>query len=150
MSDIGFSTSPIILRTHSLGSCVGIILFDPHTKNGGLIHAMLPSSTHEDTNPGKSVSTSIPFLIDLFIKAGTNPSHLLSMVFGGSHMFLSSPIQSIGKRNIFECTSLLHDLSIPILVQNTGGRIARSIELNTQTGEVVMKVKEVQTVFLFK
>ena len=35
----------MILTTYSLGSCLGITIYDPVTRAGGLLHAMLPDST---------------------------------------------------------------------------------------------------------
>ena len=42
IADYAISSSPDILRT-ILGSCVGICLYDPELKIGGMCHIMLPS-----------------------------------------------------------------------------------------------------------
>ena len=35
------------LITYSLGSCLGLVLYDPITKVGGMVHCLLPlSKTH--------------------------------------------------------------------------------------------------------
>jgi len=34
-----------ILITHSLGSCIGVAIYDPVVKVGGLLHYMLPESS---------------------------------------------------------------------------------------------------------
>ena len=34
-----------VLVTYSLGSCVGVTMYDPRIRVGGLIHCMLPFST---------------------------------------------------------------------------------------------------------
>ena len=39
-----------LLITHALGSCLGLMVFDPVAQVGGLLHAMLPLSK---VNPEK-------------------------------------------------------------------------------------------------
>ena len=45
MADYKTGTYPNSLISYGLGSCIGIALFDPITKVGGLAHIMLPDST---------------------------------------------------------------------------------------------------------
>ena len=45
ISDQNVAHGPDILVTFALGSCVGICLYDPHMKLGGLSHILLPDST---------------------------------------------------------------------------------------------------------
>ncbi len=33
-----------VLVTHALGSCLGLMVYDPEVQIGGLLHAMLPLS----------------------------------------------------------------------------------------------------------
>ena len=44
MADLNVAGPNGILRTTGLGSCVGLTLYDPVTKIGGMAHVMLPSS----------------------------------------------------------------------------------------------------------
>ncbi len=45
MADLNICKSPDAITTLGLGSCIGIALYDPVTKIGGLAHIMLPDST---------------------------------------------------------------------------------------------------------
>ena len=45
MADLKIAKNPDILTTLGLGSCIGIAVWDPMTKIGGLAHIMLPDST---------------------------------------------------------------------------------------------------------
>jgi chemotaxis protein CheD len=45
IADKKVARSPTELVSIGLGSCVGICLYDPVTKIGGLAHIMLPDST---------------------------------------------------------------------------------------------------------
>ena len=50
MADLNLCRDPDIITTLGLGSCIGIALYDPSTKIGGLAHIMLPDSTKMRNN----------------------------------------------------------------------------------------------------
>ena len=54
----------LTLTTFSLGSCVGVTIYDPVTHVGGLLHAMLPTSTISPekarTQPGMFLGPGVP------------------------------------------------------------------------------------------
>ena len=50
MADLNVCKNPDIITTLGLGSCIGIALYDPVTKIGGLAHIMLPDSTKMRNN----------------------------------------------------------------------------------------------------
>ena len=45
MADLKIAKAPDSLTTLGLGSCIGLTLYDPVAKIGGLVHYMLPDST---------------------------------------------------------------------------------------------------------
>ena len=49
ISDIKISNaSDDVIITYALGSCIGISVYDPVAKVGGLLHYMLPDSTLDE------------------------------------------------------------------------------------------------------
>ena len=65
ISDIKISNSPDdVIVTYALGSCIGISVYDPVAKVGGLLHYMLPDSTLDEKkakdNPAMFADTGIP------------------------------------------------------------------------------------------
>ena len=50
MADLKTAKAPNTLTTLGLGSCIGLTLYDPVTKIGGLVHYMLPDSTKLKNN----------------------------------------------------------------------------------------------------
>ena len=50
MADLKVGRAPDSLTTLGLGSCIGLTLYDPVTKIGGLVHYMLPDSTKLKNN----------------------------------------------------------------------------------------------------
>ena len=65
MADLKTGKAPDILTTLGLGSCIGIALWDPTTKIGGLAHVMLPDSTkiRNNSNIAKFADTGIAELV---------------------------------------------------------------------------------------
>ena len=55
MADYKVGKNPATLISYGLGSCIGVSLYDPQTKVGGLLHIMLPDSTQAraSDNPAK-------------------------------------------------------------------------------------------------
>ncbi len=55
------------VATYALGSCIGLVVYDPQARVGGLLHFMLPDSaiaTQGERNPYKFADTGIPRLIE--------------------------------------------------------------------------------------
>ena len=72
MADLNICKSPDMITTLGLGSCIGIALYDPVTKIGGLAHIMLPDSTQmrNNTNIAKFADTGIEELVKRMVAAG--------------------------------------------------------------------------------
>lgn len=65
MADLNVCKAPDAITTLGLGSCIGIAVYDPVTKIGGLAHIMLPDSTkiRNNSNIAKFADTGIEELI---------------------------------------------------------------------------------------
>ena len=50
MADLKVAKAPDSLITLGLGSCIGLTLYDPVLKLGGMVHYMLPDSTKLKNN----------------------------------------------------------------------------------------------------
>ena len=142
MADLKAAAHPDSLTTLGLGSCVGITLFDPRTKTGGLAHIMLPDSTSfGGQNRMKFADTAIPDLITLLTRMGAVRQALVAKLAGGAHMFGGSQndVLNVGKRNAIACAQILAQLRIPVIANDTGGSYGRTIELLTDTGSLRIK-----------
>lgn len=144
MADLNVCMNPDALTTLGLGSCVGIILYDPITKVSGMVHIMLPDSTKikKNENAAKFVDTGIDALIDKMTKVGGRRSSLIAKIAGGAQMFAFSAgndMLRIGDRNV-EATKLkLQQLGIRILAEDTGLSYGRTIEFYSETGQLLIK-----------
>lgn len=126
--------SPNSLITIALGSCVGVAIYDPITKLGGLCHIMLPDSTafRGERKVGKFADLAIPTLVEELQQSGAS-TKLEAKIAGGASMFKlnsSSPQMQIGYRNVAAVKEVLHHLQIPIIGEHTGENVGRTMWLN--------------------
>jgi len=99
------------LITYSLGSCIGIAIWDPQTKVGGLLHYMLPESSispdKAEDKPFMFADTGIPLLFKSVYEIGGEKRRLIVKVAGGAHMMDAKGVFNIGKRNYMVLRKLL-------------------------------------------
>jgi len=144
MADLNVCVSPNALTTLGLGSCVGIVLYDPIKKIAGLVHVMLPDSTKilNNENKAKFADTGIDALIKRMLELGADRRVLFSKITGGAQMFAfgnNNEMMRIGERNV-EATKLkLQQLGISIRAEDTGANYGRTIEFYPETGELLIK-----------
>ena len=144
MADLNTCTIPDSITTLGLGSCVGIVLYDPISKVAGLVHVMLPDSTKikNNSNKAKFADTGIETLIEDMKKKGANRNSLVAKIAGGAQMFAFSSnndMLRVGERNIEATKQKLKELRIRILAEDTGYNYGRTIEFYTETGELLIK-----------
>jgi len=145
ISDYKLARHPDVFVTYALGSCVGICLYDKHSKVGGLSHIMLPESSmfsKNDINRMKFADTAIVDLVEELGKLGAQKSRLTAKIAGGAQMFevqQGSLIGTIGDRNVASVKQTLQHLRIPIVAEDTGLNYGRTVYFDLNTG--IMKVQ---------
>lgn len=144
ISDYKIAEQSQSLITVGLGSCVGIALYDPKTKIGGLSHIMLPDSTafREVNKIEKFADLAIPHMVSEINKR-TNNNPLVAKIAGGASMFEFSkdlPHGSIGDRNIIAVEEVLKQLGIPLLANHTGGKMGRTMMIDLATFTVTIRM----------
>ncbi|NLK26786.1 MAG: chemotaxis protein CheD [Clostridiales bacterium] len=144
MADLNVCVSPNAITTLGLGSCVGIVLYDPGKKIAGLAHIMLPDSTKimNNGNKAKFADTGIEELIKRMVEIGADRRALVSKIAGGAQMFAfsnNSDIMRIGERNVEATKKILNELRIPILAEDTGSNYGRTIEFYPETGQLLIR-----------
>ena len=146
MADAKVGSAPATLISYGLGSCIGISLYDPQTKVGGLLHIMLPDSTQSraNENRAKFADTGIPDMLNEVLKLGASKSRLVAKIAGGAQMFAfanATDIMRVGQRNAQAAKEVLASLSIPIIGEDTGGSYGRTVSIDLSNG--VYKVKTI-------
>jgi len=146
MADYKVGRYPASLISYGLGSCVGIALYDPVTKIGGLAHIMLPDSkqARSTENPAKFADTALPKMLDDLQKLGALKTRLTAKIAGGAQMFSftnTTDIMRVGERNAEAVRIILKKLDLRLLADDTGGNYGRTVELKLDTG--VFRVKTI-------
>lgn len=144
MADYKVGRSPSTLISYGLGSCIGVSLYDPQRKIGGLLHIMLPDSTQArfSDNPAKFADTGIPLMINDVIALGASRSRLVAKIAGGAQMFAFSnatDIMRVGTRNAETCKQILKKNGIKVIAEDTGGNYGRTVSIDLSTGSYKVK-----------
>lgn len=139
MADANVCKPPDVITTLGLGSCVGIVLYDPVNKIAGLVHVMLPDSTKiiNNSNVYKFADTGIDTLIKDMVNLGAIKRNMVAKIAGGAQMFTFSnniEMMRIGDRNVEATKDKLMKLGIPILSEDTGANYGRTIVFSPDTG----------------
>lgn len=144
MADLKTAKAPDSLTTLGLGSCIGLTLYDPVAKIGGLVHYMLPDSTKlkNNTNIAKFGDTGIKELYKQVVAMGANPRRLVAKIAGGAKMFEVSGLSNVGnvgERNAEQAVIELKALGIPLKASDTGLNYGRTVILDCETGNYLIK-----------
>jgi chemotaxis protein CheD len=142
VGEIAIAEHPQVLVTQALGSCVGLTLWDPIRRAGGMAHIMLP--TQSDTaltgHRYRFATSAVPALVDMLADAGSPKRRLVAKLAGGAAMFGADiGSASIGARNAAQARLELQELGIPLRAEDTGGGHARTIELHMDTGILLVR-----------
>lgn len=145
VGDMKVSNDPeIVLATYSLGSCIGLTIFDPISKVGGILHYMLPESKLDAVkakkNPFMFGDTGIPLLFKESYKLGANKNRLKVKVVGGAQILDQNGLFNIGKRNYLILRKLFWKNNVMIDFEDVGGNINRSLKLEINSGKTILKI----------
>lgn len=149
MAQLYVAKSPGIIRSTGLGSCIGIILYDPFAKVGGMAHAMLPKHRPgRGDNKAKYVDTAIDIMLEDMEALGANRINIIAKLAGGAQMFPDSDKDSlvlIGEKNIAAAEEHLGNMGIPIVARDVGGHAGRTLELDCRDGSLYIKTVTAET-----
>jgi chemotaxis protein CheD len=150
IADLRVSDDPDVeLVTYSLGSCIGMAIWDPLAQVGGLLHYMLPdSSIKPRANPAMFADKGIPLLFHSAYALGAAKNRLIVKVAGGSSLFLTSEAMDIGKHNYVMMRKIFWRNGILIDAEHVGGTLSRTMRLNVGTGQVTIENHRIGTVVL--
>jgi len=144
ISDAKVSDNPgDVLVTYSLGSCIGVCLYDPATHIGGMLHYQLPTSTMDPTRaqskPFMFADTGMKLLVDKLMSMGANKKRLQIRLAGGATMATGPQGFDIGKRNYLAIRKILWSNGMIIDAEDVGGNTARNLYLDMGDGTVTIR-----------
>lgn len=144
IADMKVSCSPEdVLITYSLGSCVGLALYDPVARVGGMVHCMLPlSKLDEDkarTNPWMFTDTGVMGLLQAVFDLGAERKRLVAKIAGAALLLDEKKFFKIGERNYTVLRKVLWKNDILIAAEAVGGSVGRTLSLHMATGQTFIK-----------
>jgi len=148
------SSAPDTFRTHGVGSCVVVCLYDAEHKVGGMAHVMLAerratgSLQVGDTEktldkPAMYASDAVAVLLEEIKNQGGDTESTEAFIAGGAHMFKSIVVEgrTVGDENIAAVMHELEQRDIPIRANETGGTGGRLVAFDLATGEFTADVR---------
>ena len=129
--------------THALGSCLGLMVYDPVAHVGGLLHAMLPlgkiNPQKAESNPYMFVDKGVPCLFKEVYKLGGQKERLVVKAAGCGSPIGKNEMFKIGERNYTVLKKLLWKNNVLLKAEETGGTISRTVYLDITTGRTTIK-----------
>jgi len=133
-----------MIITHALGSCLGIVVYDPHAKVGAMLHAQLPlsqlSADLARQSPARFVDLGIPLLFQAAVNLGANRRLLRVTVAGAANMIATTnDLFNIATRNLTVMRKIFWQQGVLLAGEDTGGTSPRTMSLRFDTGETVIE-----------
>ncbi|MHC4423141.1 MAG: chemotaxis protein CheD [Planctomycetota bacterium] len=144
VSDAKVSNDPAdVLTTHSLGSCIGVCLYDPVTGVGGMLHYQLPDSKMDPERAGQKpfmfADTGMKILVEKLVSMGARKKRMQIKIAGGATMDTGPKGFDIGKRNHLAIRKILWKNGMFIDAEDVGGTSPRNMYMNMANGIVTVR-----------
>ena len=142
VADMKIANSGDVIVTHALSSCLGVLIYDPVERIGGLLHAMLPLSkvnpSKAEENPCMFIDTGLPALLEAFYTAGGQKSRMVVKAAGCGNLLGKNEMFEIGERNHKVLKELLMESNIELESEDIGGTENRTVRFDLSTGQVTL------------
>lgn len=146
VGDLAVCTDPQgTLITYALGSCIGVTVYDPVAKVGGLLHFMLPTSDlnkeKSEANPAMFGDTGIPLLFNACYEKGAKKERLIVCAAGGAEVLSDGGHFKIGSRNRTLIRKIFWKNGILLAADDTGGNNSRTMSFRMTDGTVSVRTQ---------
>lgn len=132
-----------VVITYSLGSCVGVTLYDPVAKVGGMVHCMLPLSKIDPDKaaqkPYMFTDTGVTALLQSVFNMGATRANLIVKVAGAASLLDEKGLFKIGERNYTVLRKVLWKNNLLIAAEDVQGTISRTLLLYMKDGRTTIR-----------
>jgi len=143
LGQIVVSNAPAeVLVAYGLGSCVGVVGYDPTNKVAGLLHALLPQHRYGEKNLAKFVDSGIPQLVLEMEQGGALRRQVIWYVVGGAEMLKLPGATSefnIGAKNSEMARQVMAREGLTPRAVETGGTSGRTVKVAVRDGAVIVR-----------
>jgi len=132
-----------VIATYSLGSCIGVCLYDPATHIGGMLHYQLPDSKQDPerakTKPLMFADTGMKILVEKLVSMGAVKKRMQVKIAGGAAMDTGPKGFDIGKRNHLALRKIMWKNGMFIDAEDVGGKSPRNMYMNIANGAITVR-----------
>ena len=132
-----------VIVTYSLGSCIGVCLYDAQAGVAGMLHYQLPTSTMDAgraaEKPCMFADTGMAVLLGQMEALGAVKKRMKVKLAGGAAMLNDAGTFNIGKRNHAAIRKILWQQGMFIQAEEVGGTQSRDVYLRVADGELTIK-----------
>jgi len=144
IADAKVSNDPrSVLVTYSLGSCIGVCLYDPVVHFGGMLHYQLPDSKMDEAQAGRNpfmfADSGMEVLIEKLLSMGANKNRIQIKIAGAATINIETQKFDIGKRNHLAIRRILWKKGMLLNAEDVGGTSPRHMYLNIADGTVIVR-----------
>lgn len=137
------TSTDTVLMALGLGSCVGIALYDPWARVGGMAHVVLPEPLDSSqTRSPKFARGAVASLVEQVLRLGAVRDRLMCKIAGGAQVLTMARLGDnfrIGERNVEAVHVALAAAGIAVHAADCGGTTGRSFRLTVHDGRVAVK-----------
>lgn len=135
-----------VLVTFSLGSCIGVCLYDKAIHLGGMLHYLLPSSAENveraEQQPFIYADTGMKILLGKLVSMGAKKARMQVKIAGGAaRLKVVSKRFDIGKRNYLAIRKIMWKNGMFIDAEDVGGYSPRTLCMSIADGAVAIRSK---------
>ena len=131
--------------TYALGSCIGVTVYDPVAKVGGMLHFMLPESSvsveKAALNPAMFGDLGIPLLFAKVAELGARRDRLIVCAAGGAEVLADDGHFRIGHRNRTILRKIFWKQNLLLSADDTGGQHSRTLTLRLSDGFINVRTQ---------
>lgn len=128
-----------VLISYALGSCLGLAIYDPVARIGGLIHSKVPVARQARPEIGGGPATcadqGATLLLQALFDLGARKNRMIVSVAGCGNP-VKSITHDIGQRNYTIARKVLWKNGLFIHAEDVGGEKPRTISLDIANGDV--------------
>ncbi len=144
VADMKISTDESdILVANGIGSGIGIAVYDPVARVGGMMHFMLPDSSIDtrarEDKPLMFADTGIDSLFSAVAGSGADKRNLKVFAAGGAGIINQPSSCHIGRQNEAALLKALKKAGARLEIKELGGHVTRHMRLSIRNGDVVVQ-----------
>ena len=132
------------LITYSLGSSLGVLIYDPVARVAGLLHSILPISKMDSQKsirfPSVFVDTGVNLLFREAAKLGEEKKRFLVTAVGCSSLMDEKVFFQIGKKILLYLESF-YGKNILIDKHDIGGVSSKTVKISVMDGNITVKTR---------